>query len=71
VCSTLLVAHKYVLDVVLLEQLVIDKEYCPARVAKHMFDSLILEETDENLGTVQFHINLRFSCGPPSQALPA
>ena len=54
--GTLLMAHQHVLDLLLLENLVIDRQYRAARIAEHHFDSLIGERSEHDLSTGHFFI---------------
>ena len=48
--GALLVAHENVLDAVLLEQLVIDRQHGAAGIAENMLDALIGESLEHHLG---------------------
>ncbi len=46
----LLVAHQDVLDLVLLEQRVVDRQHGAARIAEQVLDALVLKRCDDHLG---------------------
>jgi hypothetical protein len=46
----LLMANQYVLDLVLLENLVIDRQHRAARIAEHMLDPLVGQRLQDDLG---------------------
>ncbi|CAM5201017.1 hypothetical protein BTHI11S_04833 [Bosea thiooxidans] len=47
---TLLVADEHVLDLVLLENGVVNREYGAARITEQVLDTLILKRADDHLG---------------------
>ena len=49
--GALLVAHKNVLHVFLLENLVVNREDSSSRIAKNMVDALILQSLDNHFST--------------------
>ncbi len=51
----LFMADQDVLYLVLLVKRVVNVERSAARVAENVFDSLVLQTTDKNLGAGQFH----------------
>ena len=53
----LLMTHQDVFDLFLLVQRIIDMQYRTTRVAEQVFDTLIAQATDKNLGTGQFHLS--------------
>ncbi len=50
VAGSLFVAHQNMLDLLLLEDLVIDRQYGPARIAENMLDAVILQRLEDDLG---------------------
>src|SRR3569832_1669719 len=56
--GALLVADQDVLDVFLLEQGIVNVEHRPTWVAKHVFDALVLQTADDDIGTGHFHEKL-------------
>jgi hypothetical protein len=55
----LLVAHENVLDVVLLEELVIDRKHGAARIAEQMLDAIVLQRLHDHLGAGHLAIGTR------------
>jgi hypothetical protein len=55
---TALLAHQDVLDLVLLEQLVIDRQHRPAGIAEHVLDPLVGQRPDDHFGArhLQCHV---------------
>jgi hypothetical protein len=53
--SRLLMPDQNVLDLILFEQFVVNKQYRAARVAENMFDLFFLEAPDYNLCARQLH----------------
>ena len=51
----LLVTHEDMLDLILLEQLVINKQHRAARITEHVFDSFFLQAAHNNFCTRQLH----------------
>jgi hypothetical protein len=54
VAGTLLVAHQYVLDVFLLEQLVIDRQHGAARIAEKVEDAIVPQRLHHDLRARHF-----------------
>jgi hypothetical protein len=48
--GALLVADEDVLDLVLMEERVVDRQHGPARIAEHVFDALVLQGPHHHLG---------------------
>jgi hypothetical protein len=52
----LFMAHQHMLDLVLLIQRIINVQYRAARIAEHVFDSLIRKTAYENISASQLHL---------------
>jgi hypothetical protein len=47
--GTLFVTDEDVLDVVLLENLIVDRQHCAARIAEEMLDAIVLQGLENDL----------------------